>query len=117
MAKDQFPSFFAAPPRASDLEGSFSVVKNASSSWFPSTIAAPSWASDLGGLPLVVKDPPLSGWSSLFASIEARLQFVAPIVKDGKKLVVIPKSFLIEEFLFRMIVNLVSSLVPLLKFG
>lgn len=37
-------------------------------------------------------DSALSGWSSLFASTDARLQFVAPIMKDGMKLVAIPKS-------------------------
>lgn len=38
-----------------------------------------------------VKNTNLS-WRSLFSSAAAKLQFIALVVKDGKKSVVIPKS-------------------------
>lgn len=57
-------------------------------------VGSPSAAPPPGGVDLgdtTAKAPPLSGWSSLFASADARLQFVAPIVKDGQKVIPISK--------------------------
>lgn len=92
--KDRPSSAAAAPPRVSNLGDSSSILKNR----FPSTDEAPPRASDLGGSASVVKESPLSGWNSLFTSADARLQFVAPIVKDGKKLVTISKSVFDQGF-------------------
>lgn len=86
------------PARVPDLGGSSAAAPKAAAaprasdgSAAPSSVAAPR-ASDLGDSSSVVKDSPLGGWSSLFASAEAKLQFVAPIAKDGKKSVAILKS-------------------------
>lgn len=72
-----------------------SIVKDvppvASSEGTGPSMTAPSvGAVDLGASE--VKNSPLSGWSSLFTSVDVRLQFVAPMIKDGQKVVAISKS-------------------------
>lgn len=41
--------------------------------------------SAAGVLSSVAEDSPQCSWSSLFSAVDVKLQFVAPIIKEGKK--------------------------------
>lgn len=96
----QSPRVSDSDPRVSDsvLRASASSSSVPSSAPNPAAVprsssnssAATSKAPKLSGSSFEVKNPP--SWSFLFASAEAKLQFVAPIIKDSKKMVVISKS-------------------------
>lgn len=70
--------------------------------------------SNLGGS-AAPKDPSLNGWNSLFTSTDVKLQFVAPTVKNGKKLVTVSKSILDKGVHSEIIACLGNFLVLLQK--
>lgn len=84
-----------SPLRASTLGNSSTVPPSPSrvSLNLEDVVMPPSRVPNMGDYTAaMLKDPPLSGWSSLFASAYVRLQFVALVMKDGNKLVTISKS-------------------------